>query len=116
MTTEETAKKIVSVLSKRKAEDVQVRKVGDYTIVADYFIIATGNSTTQIKSLADEVEHQLEQAGVRGRLEGKASDWILLDYGDVICHFFLPDAREHYNLERLWADAEEITFDLPEEE
>jgi ribosome-associated protein len=43
-------------------------------------------------------------------MEGKTSDWILLDYGDVICHFFLPEAREHYNLERLWADAEEVQF------
>ncbi|MDD5886662.1 MAG: ribosome silencing factor [Oscillospiraceae bacterium] len=110
MTTEEKTRKIVSVLTRRKAEDVQVRRVGDLTIVADYFVLATGTSNTQIKSLANEVEYELEKDGVHGRMEGKTSDWILLDYGDVICHFFLPEAREHYNLERLWADAEEVQF------
>lgn len=110
MTTEEKVKKIAEVLDKRKAEDVQIRKVRDLTIVTDYFVLATGTSNTQIKSLANEVEYQLEQEGEHGRMEGKTSDWILLDYGDVICHFFLPDAREHYNLERLWADAEIVNL------
>lgn len=110
MTTEEKVKKIAEVLNKRKAEDVQIRKVRDLTIVTDYFVLATGTSNTQIKSLANEVEYQLEQEGEQGRIEGKTSDWILLDYGDVICHFFLPDAREHYNLERLWADAEIVNL------
>lgn len=110
MTTEEKVKKIAEVLNKRKAEDVQIRKVRDLTIVTDYFVLATGTSNTQIKSLANEVEYQLEQEGEQGRMEGKTSDWILLDYGDVICHFFLPDAREHYNLERLWADAEIVNL------
>lgn len=110
MTTEEKVKKIAEVLNKRKAEDVQIRKVRDLTIVTDYFVLATGTSNTQIKSLAGEVEYQLEQEGEQGRMEGKTSDWILLDYGDVICHFFLPDAREHYNLERLWADAEIVNL------
>lgn len=110
MTTEDKVKKIAEVLNKRKAEDVEIRRVRDLTIVTDYFILATGTSNTQIKSLAGEVEYQLEQEGERGRMEGKTSDWILLDYGDVICHFFLPDAREHYNLERLWADAEIVNL------
>lgn len=110
MTTEEKVKKIAEVLNKRKAEDVQIRKVRDLTIVTDYFVLATGTSNTQIKSLAGEVEYQLEQEGEQGRMEGKTSDWILLDYGDVICHFFLLDAREHYNLERLWADAEIVNL------
>ncbi|MBQ9066061.1 MAG: ribosome silencing factor [Clostridia bacterium] len=108
MTTEEKIRKIAEVLNTRKAEDVKIKKVGDLTIVADYFVLATGTSSTQIKSLAEEVEYQLEQEGIRGRMEGKTSEWILLDYGDIICHFFLPDAREHYNLERLWADAEDV--------
>ena len=50
----------------------------------------------------------MKEAGVPGHLEGKASDWYLIDFGSVICHIFEPDARSHYNLERLWADAEEI--------
>ena len=108
MTAEEKVAKIAEVLEKRKAEDVQVRKVGDLTIVADYFVIATGTFSTQIKSLADEVDYEMDKLGQHGRMEGKSSDWILVDYGDVICHFFLPEARQHYNLERLWADAEEV--------
>ena len=101
MTSLEEAKKIAEVLDAKKAQEVKVLKVADLTFVAEYFVLATGTSSTQVKSLAEEVEFQMKEAG-------KASDWYLIDFGSVICHIFEPDARSHYNLERLWADAEEI--------
>lgn len=108
MTSLETAKKIAEVLDNKKAQDVKVLKVEDLTFVTEYFVIATGTSSTQVRSLAEEVEFQLKGLGLQGHLEGKASDWYLIDLGSVICHIFEPSAREYYNLERLWADAEEI--------
>ncbi len=109
MTSAQKVKNIVKFLDDKKAVNVKVLKVEGLTVVSDYFVVANGTSTTHIKSLADEVDFQMGQLGEQGRLEGKASDWILLDFGDVIVHVFLPDARDHYNLEKLWADAEEIT-------
>ncbi|MBQ1545899.1 MAG: ribosome silencing factor [Clostridia bacterium] len=108
MTSLEKAEKIRDILDQKKALDIKVMKVGDLTIVADYFVLANGTSTTQIKSLADEVQYQLEQLSEPARLEGKTSDWLLIDSSDVIVHVFLPEAREHFNLERVWADAEEV--------
>jgi len=109
MTSLEKAKKIREFLEAKKAVDVRILKVGDLTVVTEYFVIANGTSTTQIKSLAEEVQYQLEQLSEPARMEGKASEWILIDSEDVIAHVFLPEAREHFNLERLWADAEEIS-------
>lgn len=111
MTALEKVKNIVKFLDDKKALDVKVLKIAELTVVSDYFVVANGTSTTHIKALADEVDYQMGQIGEQGRLEGKASDWLLIDFGDVIVHVFLPEAREHYNLEHLWADAEEITID-----
>ncbi len=108
MTSLEEAKRIAEVLDNKKAQEVKVLKVADLTFVAEYFVIATGTSSTQVKAMAEEVEYQMKEAGVAGHLEGKASDWYLIDFGSVICHIFEPAARDYYNLERLWADAEEI--------
>lgn len=108
MTTEERVKQIVKILDDKKAIDIKVFKVTELTSLTDYFVVVNGTSTTHIKSLAEEVEYKMGQLDEKGRLEGKASDWLLIDFGDVIVHVFLPSAREHYNLEHLWADAEEI--------
>ena len=112
------ATSIAKVLDTKKAANVKVLKVRDLTVLTDYFVIANGTSTTHVKSLAEEVEFQLEQQGVKAlRTEGyDAKNWILLDYGTVIGHVFYPQAREFYDLEHLWADAEEcdIQFDAPE--
>lgn len=110
MTSLEEAKRIAEVLDSKKAQEVKVLKVADLTFVAEYFVLATGTSSTQVKAMAEEVEYQMKEAGVSGHLEGKASDWYLIDFGSVICHIFEPAARDYYNLERLWADAEEITL------
>lgn len=110
MTTQEKLEKIVKILDSKKAEDIQVIGITNLTIIADYFIIATGTSTTQVKALADEVEFQLGEAGVEARgIEGmRSADWIVLDYSDIVVHVFYRSTRAEYQLERLWADGEQV--------
>lgn len=100
----------VKALDSKKAEKITALKVGDLTILANYFVIASATSTTQVKALADAVEYQLEQAGVRPKsVEGiQSRNWIVLDYIDVIVHVFTEEARDFYQLEHLWADGEEV--------
>lgn len=109
MTPKEIALKAVSILDNKKGMDIKAIEVTQQTIVADYFVIATGTSSTHVKSLADEVEYELSQIGVdNGHVEGRATGWILLDYGAVLVHIFDKESREYYNLERLWTDATEL--------
>ncbi|MEG2259710.1 MAG: ribosome silencing factor, partial [Oscillospiraceae bacterium] len=95
-------------------------KIDDLTILADYFVIATGTSNTQVKALANEVDFVLSQKGVKPlRTEGYDSGgWVLIDFNTVIVHVFQPSTREFYSLERLWADGTAISTDFldnPEE-
>ena len=109
MTPKEFALKAAEILDKKKAEDIKAIEVTEQTIVADYFVIATGTSSTHVKSLADEVEYELSQLGVQnGHIEGRDTGWVLLDYGAVLIHVFDKESREYYNLERLWTDASEV--------
>jgi len=110
MNTKEKLEKIVKILDSKKAENIQVIGITNLTIIADYFVIATGTSTTQVKSLADEVDFQLGQLGIEARgIEGvRAANWIVLDYNDIVVHVFYRDTRAEYQLERLWADGEQV--------
>jgi iojap-like ribosome-associated protein len=114
MTAKETAIKITNALNSKKAQDIKVLHIEDLTIVTDYFVIANGTSNTQVKALAEEVEFQLEQEGIRPRhIEtSETRNWVLLDYNAVIVHIFLPEAREFYDLERLWADGVPVEVEL----
>ena len=110
---------IAKILDKKKAEGLKVLSIQDLTVLADYFVIASGTSSTHVRSLADEVEFQLGQQGVEPqRVEGyEARNWILMDYGGVIVHIFYPEARSYYDLEHLWADAQPVDLSgLLEEE
>lgn len=100
----------VKILSGRKAEDIKAIDIAGISIIADYFLIASGGSTTQVHSLAEELEFKLSQAGTEPlRVEGtQSSTWIILDYGSVVIHVFHRDTRQFYNLERLWADGRKI--------
>lgn len=111
MTQQEQIKMIVKVLDSKRAEDINVIGIRDLTILGDYFIIANGTSTTHTKTLADEVEYQMSQMGIEplhkeGR--GNSSNWIVLDYEDIIVHIFYRETRDFYQLERLWADGEKM--------
>ncbi|MBR0535054.1 MAG: ribosome silencing factor [Clostridia bacterium] len=102
-------KKIVKALDDKIGNDIQVIRIEGLTIVADYFVIATGNSTTHVRALADEVEYQLEEAGIKAdHVEGKATGWMLLEYQGVIVHIFLEETRNYYNIERLWEDGTKL--------
>ena len=106
----ELTQKIVAILDAKKALDIEAIHVRDLTIIADYFVIAGGTSNTQVKALADEVDYQLSQLGIKAtRVEGyNTASWILLDYSTVIIHVFQKGTREFYNLERLWSDGEKL--------
>lgn len=106
----ELAEAIIKVLDARKGRNIKLLHVTEKTILADYFIICGGNSTTQVKGLSDEVEYKLGLEGITpDHVEGHDSAaWVLLDYSSVIVNVFTPDAREFYNLEKLWAEATEV--------
>lgn len=108
MTDKEIAKTAIKALDSKKAGDIKIIKVKDLTILANYFVIASGTSTTQVKALADEVDYQLSEAGLPPRrTEGyQGANWIVLDYSDVIVHVFHTETRNFYDLERLWQDGE----------
>lgn len=110
MTDKEEFEIAVKALDSKKAEKITVLKVADLTILANYFVIASATSTTQVKALADAVEYHLKQAGVTPKsIEGiQSRNWIVLDYIDVIVHVFTEEAREFYQLEHLWADGENV--------
>ena len=103
-------KEIAKVLYEKKAIDIKAIKTEEVTIVSDYFVIASGTSNTHAKSLADDVEYEIKQrCGIDPEhIEGRATGWILLDYGCVLVHVFDPQSREYYNLERLWGDAAKV--------
>lgn len=106
----EVAKIAVRALDNKKGKDIKLLHTTDVTVLADYFVICTAGSTTQIKTLSDEVEKALKEQGEPSlRTEGyRAGGWVLLDYGCVIVHLFLEEVREFYALERLWGDAREV--------
>lgn len=106
MTDREELEIAVKALDSKKATDIKVLKVDDLTILANYFVIASAASTTQVKALADEVEYQLGLKNIQPKsIEGYTSrTWIVLDYIDVVVHVFNDESRDFYQLERLWAD------------
>lgn len=109
MESNELVQKIVKALDDKKANDIVIIKIDEQTIVADYFVIATATSNTHLRALSDEVEFQLEQSGVKAdHTEGRATGWMLLQYSGIVVHLFLEDARQYYNLERLWADGTKL--------
>lgn len=98
---------VARIAEDRKAQDLVTLDMQDVTLVADYFVIMGGKTTTQVDALADHIERGAREAGVRLlHREGKAgSRWVLLDYGGVVVHIFTEDERRFYDLERLWGDA-----------
>lgn len=106
----EMARIAYHALCDKKGEDVRVIEITEVATFADYFIIADGNNPTQVSALVDNVEEQLEKAGYTPkRIEGVGnSNWVLMDYGDVIVHVFSKEDRLFYDLERIWKDGKEL--------
>ncbi|MGI6405352.1 MAG: ribosome silencing factor [Syntrophaceticus sp.] len=106
---QERAIRAAQAAAKRKAYDIKVLDLTGIFPVADYFMICTGRSTTQLAAIQQEVEDELKNASESYRRQGSPeSGWILLDNGDVIIHIFSEEAREFYDLEHLWGDARVI--------
>lgn len=101
---------MVKALDSKRGEDIQVIKIADLTILADYFVIVNGTSNTHARTLADEVEFQMSQQGIEPdrREADTGNTWIVLDYEDIIVHVFYKDTRQFYKLESNWADGEQI--------
>lgn len=98
------AEYIVSVLDSKKAKDIKLLYVEKQTVIADYFVICTGTSRTQIRALSDELDYKLEEYGIKAlRTEGMDTGlWVLKDFGSVIVHIFSSEYRDFYKLEKLY--------------
>ena len=109
----ELALQIADAAEDKKAEDIVLLNVSEVSYLADYFVIITGFSGTQLKAIAESIDKRVEEKYNRlpvrtsGKREG---NWIVLDYEDVIVHIFLPEEREYYNLEAFWGHAERTEY------
>ena len=113
LTPDRIAELVIAALDNKKAKDIKLLRTRDLTILADYFVICTANSTVHLKTLSDEVEKVLKENGEppRRREGHRSGGWVLMDFACVIVHLFLQETREFYTLERLWSDAQEVEID-----
>ena len=100
---------VKNAIEDKKGESVKILNIAELSPIADYFIIVSGNNVNQLQAIADDIDEKLSKEGVHARqIEGyRSANWILMDYGDFIIHLFTKDARDFYNLERVWKDAKE---------
>jgi len=109
------AKMIVDIVEERKAEDIVLLDLRPHTVLADYFVICTGNSDRQIRALSDYIREDVKKntgkfpKGIEGTPE---SGWILMDYGDVIVHVFSEDQRDYYDIESLWGNVSQVVVSI----
>lgn len=103
----ELARELVNAITDKKGFDIAMLDVRSVSLLADYFIICSGDTERQIKSLVDDIRERAEDSGFKPlQIEGTpASGWMVLDYGSIIAHVFLPAQRDYYQLEELWSDA-----------
>ena len=119
LSAKEVAYAVTKALDDKKGMDIKLLKIDKVSSLADYFLICTGTSSTHVKTLCDYAEYTLESLGEKllGREGHRGNSWELLDFGSVVVHVFTDEARAFYDLERLWADAENIDISdilLPE--
>ena len=110
LSAKEVAIAVTKALDEKKGLNIQLLKIDKVSSLADYFLICTGTSGTHVKTLCDFAEYTLEQMGetLLGREGHRGNTWELLDYGTIVIHVFTEEARKFYDLERLWADAEQV--------
>ncbi len=113
LTSKEMIALAVRALDAKKGKDIKVLYTADQTTLADYFVICTGTSNTQVKALSDAVEDAMTKAGEEPHhVEGhRGGQWTLLDYSAIVVHVFTEEAREFYALERLWSDATPVDLE-----
>ena len=101
---------LAKALDSKKGEDIKVLKTEELTTLADYFVLCTASSSTQVKAMSDACEEAMEKNGEQAHhIEGhRGGTWLLMDFSSVVVHVFTDEARKFYDLERLWADAQEI--------
>lgn len=106
----EVARAIESFLDNKKGRDIKVLHVEDVSNIADYFVVCTATSNTHVKALSGEVEYQLERRGVNAyHIEGRDNNsWVVLDYCNVLVHIFNREARDFYNLDKLYENTTEV--------
>jgi ribosome-associated protein len=98
------AREIADILDDKKADNVVVLDISRLSILADYFVIASGQSELQVQALYDELDKKMAEKGIFPKHLDKSNRWIVLDYTDVIVHIFHQEERAFYNIERLWTD------------
>lgn len=110
MDSKEFTEIIAEYILSKKGFDIKILDLKNLTTISDYFIICSADSDTQVKAIADEVDKNLRDRGIKytNREGYDTLNWVLLDYFDVIVHIFKKDAREYYNLEKFWRDAPSI--------
>ena len=110
LSAKEVAFQVTKALDEKKGMDIKLLKIAQVSTLADYFLICTGTSSTHVKTLCDYAEYTLEQLGepMLGREGHRGNSWELLDFGTIVVHVFTDEARKFYDLERLWADAEQV--------
>jgi ribosome-associated protein len=110
---DESIKTAIKALDSKKAIDIRLIEIGKFSSLTDYFIICSGNSDTQTRAIADEVEFKLKEIGVTPRniQTDTGHTWIILDYYNFIVHVFFKETREFYSLERLWRDGLDVNID-----
>lgn len=111
MTSKEMAKAAIAGLEDKKGDDIKVIDISNVSVMADYFIIASGKNRNQVQAMANSVEEKLHEAGVKPRqIEGyQTANWILMDFNDIIVHVFNEEDRLFYNLEKIWLDGKVIS-------
>lgn len=110
MESKQFTEEICKFLSSKKAEDILMIDVREKTVLCDYFVIASGRSTTQVKALCENLEEKFAKEGVEPRRTEGVRDgrWGVVDYGDVIVHIFNDESRLFYHLERLWEEGDNV--------
>lgn len=110
MNSYEMAVQLAQALDNKKGQDIKVLKTENLTSLADYFVICTATSNTQVKAMSDACEEAMEKQGERvHHIEGhRDGTWLLMDFSSVVVHVFTEEARKFYDLERLWADAQDV--------
>ena len=106
----EMARLAYQAMEDKKARDIRIIDISEISVLADYFLIASGSNKNQVQAMVDNVQEELHKAGfVPKQVEGyNSANWILLDYGDIIIHVFDEENRLFYDLERIWRDGKEV--------